>query len=71
MATNLPKFTNVTAPRTRTNWEADAEVAIDAAIAAAVAAHKTEIKNEIKAIVASAATYAEFQTDVAAWTPSP
>ena len=36
MGVNLPKFTKITSPRTRTDWEADAEVAIDTAISAAL-----------------------------------
>jgi hypothetical protein len=41
MGVNLPKFTNITAPRTRTDWEAHAETAIDAAIAAAIGVDNT------------------------------
>lgn len=63
MATDIPSVQKATSPRQK--------VALEKAIEAAVDGAKADVISELKAIVASAATYAEFQTDIAAWTASP
>jgi hypothetical protein len=45
MGVNLPKFTNITSPRARTDWETKAETAIDTAVAAAVTANNAVQKS--------------------------
>lgn len=63
MATDLPDLHRASNPRLKIAFEQATEAAVDAA--------KAEVISELQAIVASAADYAEFQTDVAAWTASP
>ncbi len=62
-ATNNKLYVKDSGAYTNTGW---VEVA-----AATSAAAKAALKSELQAIVASAATWGEFQTDVAAWTASP
>lgn len=58
-ATNNKMYVKDSGAYTTTGW---VDVALDTV---------NDLKAEIQAITASAATYAEFQTDIAAWTASP
>ncbi len=62
-ATNNNLYVKDSGAWTNTGW-----VNVGTAVAAVA---KAALKSELQAIVASAATWGEFQTDVAAWTASP
>lgn len=70
-ATNNNLYVKDSGAWTNTGWVNVGTAVATTLGASAAATAKAALKSELQAIVASAATWGEFQTDVAAWTASP